>query len=81
MHLIDFYGLITHSLLLSPLQTATFLVYNALTSSKLTFALATMSIYFTLGGCFAMFPPLTQQVFGSRNGKSPVDSLITTSAE
>lgn len=65
---------------LSGLQALTLALYDKVPSSRLTFALATMSIFFTLGGQFAMFPPVVTQTFGPRNGVTIYSYMFTAFA-
>ena len=64
----DKYGFKNAFMAMAGVQALTLGVYDKLAASKLTFALGTMSVYFTLGGAFAMFPPAIQKRFGARNG-------------
>lgn len=65
---------------MATVQAVTLALYDKLASSKLTFALGTMSVYFTLGGVFAMFPPAVQKRFGARNGVTIYSYLFTAFA-
>lgn len=50
--------------ILTALQGITMLSYKALAASKITFALATITMLFCMGGNFAMFPAQTLRMYG-----------------
>ena len=76
----DKYGFKNAFMAMAGVQAVTLGIYDKLAASKLTFALGTMSVYFTLGGAFAMFPPAIQKRFGARNGVTIYSYIFTAFA-
>lgn len=69
----DKYGFKNAFLAMAGLQALTLACYDKLAGSKLTFALGTMSVYFTLGGAYVCF--LFLLPFGGRGGWDRAEGL------
>lgn len=78
--IMDSYGFQYPFMILTAIQSAFLFFYSKFSQSRTLFSLATLGIFFTLGGTFSMMPSAVSNFFGAINGPAIYGILFSAFA-